>query len=126
MIIQSPIFIGRSHKIVMPAARLLTMFCNPNPAPKDKAPAMMARLLKLPPMTAMAKIPEIINPKKLIDDIIEFLIPSSISILLKLPSEKLFLSNLNNDKKTKKEIIPSKIDVMEIWMPPMLNPTKKL
>ena len=44
MIIQSPIFIGRSHKIVMPAARLLTMFCRPNPAPKDKAPAIVETL----------------------------------------------------------------------------------
>ena len=76
-------------------------------------------------MTAIARMPEKIKPTKPVSDIIELRTPSSMSILLRFPEAKLFLSILNNDSEIKKQIMPSRIEVIEIRMPPMSKPTRK-
>ena len=62
------------------------------------------------------------NPSK---EIMELRIPSSISILLKLPLSKLFRSNLKMYVENAKQRIPSKIEVMEICTPPISKPMRK-
>ena len=114
MTTQSPILIGRSHRMVMPAARLPTMFCRPKPTPNESAPAMMVMLLRLPPITATAIRAETMNPRKLIEETSELRTPLSMSILLKLPRTKLFFNSPNRESSTKKQTIPRMIEVMEM------------
>ena len=59
-----------------------------------------------------------------IEETTELRKPSFISIWLSFPLIKLFFSILNNDSKTKKLKIPNKIELIEIWTPPILKPIK--
>lgn len=51
--------------------------------------------------------------------------PSSMSIWLRLPLIKLFLSERNKNSETKKVSSPSRIEVIEMWTLPILKPIRK-
>ncbi len=58
-----PTLIPRSQSRIRPDRKLLTIDCNPNPIPTERAPATIARFWKFSPNCALPRISAVTNPR---------------------------------------------------------------